>query len=104
MSLRLIARDLYRLQQAVDRLEKALADGQVRIEQVSNGRKLEGIAGHAEYHLTDERLVLTGGRPKMIDSERGTTQGSRLTYYARNDRLLVDGADSRPAVSNFRRR
>ena len=26
MSLRLIARDLYRLQQAVDRLEKALAD------------------------------------------------------------------------------
>jgi lipopolysaccharide export system protein LptA len=84
-------------------LEKALADGKVRIEQVSNGRKVEGIAGHAEYHLADERLVLTGGRPKMIDSERGTTQGSRLTYYARNDRLLVDGADSRPAVSNFRR-
>jgi lipopolysaccharide export system protein LptA len=85
-------------------LEKALADGHVRIEQDSGGRKVEGIAGHAEYHLADERLVLTGGRPKMIDSKRGTTQGSRLTYYARNDRLLVDGADSRPAVSNFRRR
>lgn len=85
-------------------LDKAIADGDVRITQSAAGRKREGFAEHAEYYLADERLVLTGGRPQMVDNEGGTTQGSRLTYYARNDSLLVDGADSRPAVSRIRQR
>jgi lipopolysaccharide transport protein LptA len=84
-------------------LDRAVAQGRVRIRQKgSQGRMLDGFSERAEYYLADERLVLTGGRPKMVDSERGTTQGSRLTYFARNDRLQVDGAGNRPTVSSFR--
>jgi lipopolysaccharide export system protein LptA len=84
-------------------LDHALADGDVRITQTDEERVRTGLAEHAEYHLDEEKVILSGGRPQMIDSLRGATQGNQLTYYSRNDRLLVDGADTRPAVSKIRK-
>ncbi len=86
------------------KLERLLAEGGVRVVMKEAGRVRTGLAERAEYRLAEERLVLRGGRPKLIDSLRGETQGDELTYYARNDRLLVDGDEVRPAVSRLRTR
>jgi len=84
-------------------LDYALADGDVKIVQRSVERIRTGFADHAAYHLDEEKIVLSGGQPRMVDSLRGTTQGAQLTYFARDDRLLVDGAGTRPAVSKIRK-
>ena len=86
------------------RLERLIATGGVRVVLKEGERVRTGLGERAEYYLAEEKLVLRGGRPKLIDSERGTAQGEELTYYARNDRLLVDGDEVRPAVSRLRTR
>lgn len=86
------------------KLERLIAEGNVRVIMKEPGRVRTGVGERAEYYLAEEKLVLRGGRPKLIDSERGTAQGDQLTYYARNDRLLVDGDEVRPAVSRLRTR
>jgi lipopolysaccharide export system protein LptA len=83
-------------------LDKAVADGQVTI--VEKGERTRtGSGEHAEYFVGEEKIVLRGGRAKLVDSVRGTTEGEQLTYFARNDRLLVEGADAQPAVTRLRR-
>lgn len=84
-------------------LDYALADGEVKIVHKSEDRTRTGFADHAEYYVGEEKVVLSGGRPRMVDSLRGTTQGRQLTYFARNDRLLVEGAETQPAVSRLLR-
>jgi lipopolysaccharide export system protein LptA len=86
-------------------LEKAFADGAVKI--VSNtvdtgnskgGRRIRtGTSDHAEYYAADQKVILEQGQPLMVDSAKGRTTGKQLTWFANNDRLLVDGAESKPA-------
>jgi lipopolysaccharide export system protein LptA len=85
-------------------IEKALADGQVNILQVAEGRTRQGSSEHAVYEVAEEKVTLTGGSPLLIDSVRGRTQGDQLTWYARDDRLLVNGLPGRPAVSRIIRK
>jgi lipopolysaccharide export system protein LptA len=85
-------------------LEKALADGAVEILQTALDRTRRGTAEHAEYYASEERVLLYGGAPTLVDSLRGTTTGNRLTYFANRDRLLVDGQERTPAVSRIQRR
>jgi lipopolysaccharide export system protein LptA len=84
-------------------LDRAYADGSVRIFQSGGGRTRRGTSEHAEYFVADEKVILTGGYPQMVDSLKGATRGRQLTYWANNDSLLVDGADSQPAISKIRR-
>ncbi len=86
------------------KLDRLVAEGGVRVILKKAGRVRTGFGERAEYYLAEEKLVLRGGRPKLVDSERGTSQGDELTYYARNDRLLVDGDEVRPAMSRLRTR
>ena len=44
-------------------------------------------------------LVLDGGDPLLVDSLKGQTRGKQLTWWANNDRLLVNGAENKPADS-----
>jgi lipopolysaccharide export system protein LptA len=85
-------------------LEKAFADGSVQIVQTTPDRTRTGTGEHGEYYVADERMVLTGGQPQFVDSVKGTTRGRKLTWYARNDRLLVEGAEAQPAVTTFRKK
>jgi lipopolysaccharide export system protein LptA len=91
---------------ADSRLDKAFADGAVEIHQTS----LEGItynstAEHSEYYTAENKVILTGGQPKMVDSRGNTTLGpGGLTYYANDDRLLINGADGKPANSRLIRK
>ena len=84
-------------------LERAFADGQVEILERGGARQRRGTAEHAEYYAADSRVVLYGGAPALFDSLRGHTRGERLTYYADNDKLLVNGVEQRRVVSRLRR-
>ncbi|MBI3281763.1 MAG: LPS export ABC transporter periplasmic protein LptC [Acidobacteria bacterium] len=85
-------------------LDHALADGQVRIVQAAPDRRRTGTGEHAEYHVAEERVMLEGGRPELVDSRKGITRGQKLTWFFQNDRLLVDGAKSQPASTQFKRK
>ena len=85
-------------------LEKAIADGAVDLVQVAAKRSRRGKSEHAEYYAGEEKIVLEGGEPEMVDSVRGATRGKQLTYFANDDRLLVNGAPDRPATTVLHKR
>ncbi len=93
---------------ADSRLEKAVTDGAVRIVQTSRTGTRTGTAEHGEYYAGEQRVFLTGGEPRLVekkpDNQVQTTQGSDLTYYANDDRLLVNGSPARPGQSRIQRR
>jgi len=85
-------------------LEKAYADGKVELQQFAPGRTRTGTSEHAEYFVGDEKIILRGGSPMLVDSLKGNTRGDELTYFSSDDRLLVNGAPERPATSRLRRK
>ena len=85
-------------------LDKAIADGAVRIVQTAPGRTRIGTSEHAEYFTGEERVVLEGGQPRFQDSVKGNTQGRQLIWFANNDRLIVNGQEGQPAESTLRRK
>jgi len=88
------------------RLEKAYADGHVEIVQAGTERTRTGTSDHAEYFTEpdNERVVLRGGQPQMVDSKKGFTRGAELTYFVNDDRLLVSGTPQQPATGRLRRK
>lgn len=91
-------------QGAESRIDKAYADGRVEIDQAAAGRTRRGTGEHAEYYATEQKIVLRGGEPLLVDSKGGSARGTQLTYYANDDRLLVIGAPGQPATSRIRRK
>jgi len=85
-------------------LEKATADGGVVIVRVTDGRTRRGTSEHADYFADESKIVLEGGSPLFEDSAQGTTGGRQLIYFSNDDRLLVNGAPSQPAVTKVRRK
>ena len=85
-------------------LDHAIAEGQVQIHSPSPGRIRDGASEHVEYFVDDDKVVLTGGHPKFVDSLRGTTQGDKLTWFSKDDRLLVNGVEAEPAKSVLHRK
>jgi len=88
------------------RLEKAEADGHVEIVQAATDRTRTGTSDHADYFAdaANERIVLRGGQPQMVDSKKGFTRGAELTYFVNDDRLLVSGSPQQPANGRLRRK
>jgi lipopolysaccharide export system protein LptA len=87
-------------------LNKTFADGTVKV--VSTSQKLKrtrtGVSEHAEYYADDEKVILNGGQPQLVDNVKGQTRGKQLTWFANDDRLIVDGADrANPAKSAIRK-
>lgn len=85
-------------------LDHAFANGQVVIVQTAPDRTRTGTAEHAEYYVADDKIILEGGQPKMVDSLKGTTTGKQLTYFSKNDRLLVNGVEQERASGVIRRK
>lgn len=86
-------------------LDHAFADGKVEILQRATDRNRTGLGQHAEYYVDDEKIFLSGGEPQLTDSVRGTTKGKQLTYFANNDRLIVDGEEpKKPAYTQLKRK
>lgn len=96
-------RSYFREAGAESSLDRAYADGQVEVVEQAPDRVRKGLAEHAEYYAADSRIVLWGGAPRLTDSLRGQSRGDRLTYWADDDKLLINGVEQHPVVSRLRR-
>ena len=85
-------------------LEKAFATGKVKIVSTGNRRTRTGTSEHAEYYADEQKVILNSGDPLLVDSVTGQTRGRELTWWANNDRLLVNGVENRPADSLLRKK
>lgn len=85
-------------------LDRAFADGNVKIVQSEKDRTRTGTAEHAEYYVKDAKIVLNGGTPTFADTRKGSTKGERITYYSEGERLLVEGGAKQPVESKVLRK
>ncbi len=79
-------------------LDRIIGQGDVVVQQP--GRR--AVGQQLVYTAADDKFVLTGGSPSIFDAERGKTAGVSLTFYRRDDRVLVDGEASSPVVTQTR--
>jgi lipopolysaccharide export system protein LptA len=80
------------------KLEKIIASGSVVVTQPTR----HATGDKLTYTSEDDRFILTGGSPSIFDAERGKITGVSLTLFRRDDRVIVDGSSSLPAVTNTR--
>jgi lipopolysaccharide export system protein LptA len=85
-------------------LDKAFADGTVKIVSTADKRTRTGTSEHAEYYTTEQKVILDTGEPLLVDSLKGQTRGKQLTWWANNDRLLVNGVEDRHVDSLLRKK
>ena len=85
-------------------LDKALADGAVKIVSSADKRTRTGTSDHAEYYAGEQKVILETGDPLLVDSLKGQTRGKQLTWWANNDRLLVNGVEDRHVDSLLRKK
>lgn len=81
------------------KLDRIFCDGAVDIRETAADRTRTGNGEHAEYYPADERMLLNGGNPVVVDSKRGTSRGAEITWISRQDTLLVNNTGAGPAVS-----
>jgi lipopolysaccharide export system protein LptA len=93
------------------RLDKAYADGNVQIVNTGKGHTRTGTGEHSEYYTGNQKVIIKSSKPKMarlVDTVNGAqrvnTQGTELTYYANDDRLLVNGSQSQPVETQIHRK
>ena len=80
------------------KLKKIIASGQVVITQPD--RRADG--DQLVYTADDDKFVLTGGPPSIFDAEHGKITGVSLTFFRRDDRVLVEGDNTFPTVTHTR--
>jgi lipopolysaccharide export system protein LptA len=86
-------------------LDKAFTDGNVKIVSTAPTKRTKtGTGEHSEYYTSEQKVILEGGTPLLVDSVKGRTTGKQLTWFADNDRLLVDGQENKPAEATIRRK
>jgi len=79
-------------------LERIVAEGNVAVNQPS--RRAEG--DKLVYTASDDRFVMTGKSPSIFDAEHGKITANSLTFYKHDDRVLVEGRDNSPSVTQTR--
>ena len=79
-------------------LDRMIAEGNVLIRQPN--RRAEGQK--LVYTAAEDKFVLTGGPPSIFDAEQGKITGVSLTFFRRDDRVLVEGETSSPVVTQTR--
>ena len=79
-------------------LDHMVAKGNVVVQQP--GRRAVGQT--LVYTAADDKFVLTGGPPSIFDAERGKITGVSLTFFRGDDRVLVEGKESTPVVTQTR--
>lgn len=79
-------------------VDRIIAEGRVVITEPTR----RGTGEKLVYTADEGKFVLTGGRPAIFDAERGTITGAALTFFSRNDRVLVEGGDHGRSVTTTR--
>ncbi|HZP63532.1 MAG TPA: LPS export ABC transporter periplasmic protein LptC [Terriglobales bacterium] len=80
------------------KLDRIVATGHVVITQPT--RHADG--NQMVYTAADDKFVLTGGPPSIFDAEHGKITGVSLTFFRRDDRVLVEGNKQFPTVTQTR--
>ncbi len=80
-------------------VDRIIAEDQVVITQPTR----HATGDRLVYTSADDKYVLTGGPfsgpPSIFDAERGKTTGDSLTFYRHDDRVLVEGRETSPAIT-----
>jgi lipopolysaccharide export system protein LptA len=79
-------------------LDRIVAQGKVVIQEPT--RRATG--DRLVYTADEDKFELTGGPPSIFDAEHGKITGDSLTFYKRDDRVLVEGRDTSPTVTTTR--
>jgi len=79
-------------------VRRILAEGDVRMTQPNRS----SFSQMAEYLGLEKKVMLWGGSPQIIDYERGSTTGARLTININDDSVSVEGNPEKQAVSKQR--
>ena len=79
-------------------LDHMVAEGGVVIQQPKRRAEGEKLV----YTAAEDKFVLTGGPPSIFDAEQGKITGVSLTFFRRDDRVLVEGEASTPVVTTTR--
>jgi lipopolysaccharide export system protein LptA len=79
-------------------LDRIVSEGNVVVTQP--GRR--GSGDKLTYYQDDNRYVLTGGAPMISDAQHGTVRGATLTFFSKDDRVLVEGSNAAPSVTHTR--
>ena len=77
-------------------LQEITADGNVVITEPT--RKATGQ--RLVYTAAEQKFVLTGGPPVITDAEKGRITGESLTFFSKDDRVLVEGSAAGPLKSS----
>lgn len=83
---------------APSQIDHMIATGNVVVTEPNRravGDRLVYTADEGEYHLT-------GKSPSIFDAEHGTVWGDSLTFYNRDDRVLVESKRNSPTITRAR--
>jgi lipopolysaccharide export system protein LptA len=80
------------------KIDHIVASGQVAIAQP--GRRANGDL--LVYTTSDDKFVLTGGSPSIFDAEQGKITGVSLTLFRHDGRVVVEGNNTSPTVTQTR--
>jgi lipopolysaccharide export system protein LptA len=83
---------------SASRVDHIVASGRVLVSQP--GRSARG--NQLVYTADEAKFVLTGGPPSIFDAEHGKITGVSLTFFRHDDRVLVEGNDKSPTVTQTR--
>jgi lipopolysaccharide export system protein LptA len=80
------------------KLEKLIATQNVTVLQTDREAKGDQLT----YTAADDKFVMTGGPPSIFDAEHGKITGVSLTFFRLDGRVLVEGNNSFPTVTQTR--
>jgi lipopolysaccharide export system protein LptA len=80
-------------------VERLTAEGNVAMAQP--GRR--GTGDKLVYTSEDGRAILTGKNARVEDVEKGTTIGAQLTFYSRDDKVIVENQQGTGRVKSTHR-
>ena len=78
-------------------LDRIVCQGNIVLQQPNR----RGTGEKLVYTAADSKFKLTGGPPSIFDAEHGQVTGDSLTFYSRDDRVLVEG-NTTPTVTKAR--
>ena len=90
-------------------IEKAFADGDVEIFSQAKDRTRTGTGEHAEYYPDEQKVILQGPLVKMVEQmfnapKPTRSQGTEMTWWSNDARLVVTGAPEKPAATRIIRK
>ena len=87
------------LMQETNEVDHINAEGSVVL--IQPGRR--GVGDKLAYTAADGRAVLTGKTARVDDVDKGSTMGSQLTFYSRDDRVFVENQQGTGRVRSTHR-